>query len=164
LNRRLLLMPLILMISALMGCQTIQPPNSTLKAMQEWATPEPPDRVSPPHEHTREKAAMVRWLEKRFKHEYRVVGQHFVFLEPGFTQGASIGSKAHQYVTYTLGGQVQTDDWFGDDNYRLVSWKFNDGRQRYLAFVMTREFLPGTNEQRLVGYLELAPSQETKVD
>lgn len=155
-------MSVVLMGCGLSGCQTVQPPGSTLSAWQEWATPESPDRVSPPHEQRRAKADMVRWLEQRLEHKYRVVDRHFVLLEPGFTQGASIGSKAHQYVTYTLGGQVHTDDWFGDENYRLILWKLDGDQQRFLAFVMTREFLRGTDERRLVGYLELAPSRETK--
>jgi len=149
---------LVLMCCALMSCKTIEPANSTLKDMQEWATPEPLDRLSPAHEQRDAKAAMVRWVEQYLKHEYRVVGQRFVLTQPGFTAGASIGSKAHQYATQNLGGEMQTDGWFDDDDYRLFLWTFGDGPKRYVAFVLTRDFLPGTRERRLVGYLELVPA------
>ena len=96
------------------------------------------------------------------QHEFRVIDQHFVLLEPEFTQGASIGSKANQYVRDTLNGEVRTDDWFVEGDYRLVVWRNRDGRQQYLAFAMTRDFLPGTDERRLVGYFELAPARTTK--
>lgn len=151
-----------LTLCSLTACQTVQPTNSTLREWQEWATPEPPDRVSPPQEQRRAKQAMVRWLESHMQHEFRVINQHFVLLESGFTQGASIGSKAHQYVRDTLNGEAHTDDWFVDGDYRLVVWRYRDGQQRYLAFAMTRDFLPGTDERRLVGYFELTPSRATK--
>lgn len=148
-----------LTLCSLTACQTVQPVSSTLRDWQEWATPEPTDRVSPPQEHRRAKQAMVRWLESHMQHEFRVIDQHFVLLEPEFTQGASIGSKANQYVRDTLNGEVHIDDWFDDDNYLLLIWKYSDGQQpRYLAFAMTRDPLPGTDERRLVDYLELAPS------
>ncbi|ALN88054.1 hypothetical protein LC55x_4806 [Lysobacter capsici] len=75
--------------------------------------------MSPAHEQRRAKAAMVQWVERYLKREYRVVGQRFVLTAPGFTDGAAIGSKAHQYVTQNLGGAMQADGWFGDDNYRM---------------------------------------------
>ncbi|UOF14390.1 hypothetical protein IEQ11_22145 [Lysobacter capsici] len=149
---------LLLACCALMSCKTIEPANSTLKDLQEWATPEPYDSVSPAHEQQRAKAAMVQWVEQYLKREYRVVGQRFVLTAPGSTDGAAIGSKAHQYVTQNLGGAMQTDGWFGDDNYRMFFWTFGDGSPRYVAFVLTRDFLPDTGERGMVGYLELVPA------
>ncbi|ATE73746.1 hypothetical protein [Lysobacter capsici] len=155
---RLLAVLLVLVCCALTGCKTIEPANSTLKDLQEWATPEPYDSVSPAHEQQRAKAAMVQWVERYLKHEYRVVGQRFVLTAPGSTDGAAIGSKAHQYVTQKLGGTMQTDAWFDDDNYMMFLWKFGDSSPRYIAFVITNDFLPGTRERSLVGYFELASS------
>ncbi|KRB11411.1 hypothetical protein [Lysobacter sp. Root690] len=146
---------LLLVCCVLTSCKTIEPANSTLKDMQEWATPEPYDSVSPEHEQRRAKAAMVRWVEQYLKHEYRVVGQRFVLIAPGDTAGAAIGSKAHQYVTQNLGGAMHIDGWYDDDNYMLHVWKFGDSSPRYVAFVLTRDFLPGTPERRMLGYLEL---------
>ena len=114
--------------------------------------------MSPANEQVRAKAAMLRWVEQYLKHEYRVIGQRFVLTEPGFTAGASIGSKAHQYVTQNLGGTMQTDGWFDDDNYRMFLWTFGSSSPRYVAFVLTADFLPGTRERRMVGYLELVPA------
>lgn len=155
---RPLAVALVLACCALTSCKTIEPANGTLKDMQEWATPEPLDRVSPADEQRRAKAAMVRWVERYLKHEYRVIGRRFVLTEPGFTTGALIGSKAHQFATQNLGGKMQTDGWFGDDDYRLFLWAFGNDSKRYVAFVLTRDFLPGTRERRLVGYLELVPT------
>ncbi|WP_394538056.1 hypothetical protein PRJ39_19190 [Lysobacter enzymogenes] len=155
---RPLVVLLVLACCALASCKTIEPANSTLKDMQKWATPEPRDRVSPPNEQRRAKAAMVSWVEQYLKHEYRVVGQRFVLTEPGFTAGASIGSKAHQFATQNLGGTMLVEGWYDDDNYRLFLWTFGDGSKRYVAFVLTRDFLPDTGERRLVGYLELVPA------
>lgn len=149
---------LVLICCALTSCKTIEPENSTLKDMQEWATPEPLDRVSRAHEQRHAKAAMVRWVEQYLKHKYRVIDQRFVLTAPGDTAGASIGSKAHQHVTQNLGGEMQTEGWYDDDDYRLLLWAFGDGSKRYVAFVLTRDFLPGTGERRLVGYLELVPA------
>ena len=141
---------LLVVCCALMSCKTIEPANST-----EWASPEPYDSVSPEHEQRRAKAAMVRWVEQYLKHEYRVVSQRFVLTAPGDTAGAAIGSKAHQYVTQNLGGAMHIDGWYDDDNYMLHVWKFGDSSPRYVAFVLTRDFLPGTPERRMLGYLEL---------
>lgn len=149
---------LVLMCCVLMSCKTIEPADSTLRDLQEWATPEPLDSVSPAHEQRRAKAAMVQWVEQYLKHEYRVIGQRFVLTEPGFTAGASIGSKAHQYVTQNLGGTMQADNWYDDDNYMMLLWRFGDSPTHDVVFVLTRGFLPGTNERRMVGYLELAPT------
>jgi len=149
---------LVLACCTLMSCRTIEPADGTLKDMQEWATPEPRDRVSPAHEQRSAKAAMVRWVEQYLKHEYRVIGQRFVLTAPGDTKSAAIGSKANQYVTQNLGGSMQIDGWLDDDNYMMFLWTFNDGSSRHIAFVMTNDFLPGTRERCLVGYFELIPS------
>lgn len=148
----------LLMCGVLTGCQTVEPANSTLRAIQEWSTPEPPDRLSPPREQARAKAAMVRWLEQYLKDEYRVTDQHFVLTEPGFTDSASVGSKANQYVKQNLGGVPRPDTWLEDDDYSLLLWTLSDGSPRYIGFVMTNDFLPGTGERTLVGYFELIPS------
>lgn len=148
---------LVLACCALTSCKTIEPTNSTLKDMQEWATPEPRDRVLLANEQRGAKAAMVSWVEQYLKYEYRVVGQRFVLTEPGFTAGASIGSKAHQFATQNLGGAMQTDGWFGDVDYRVFLWAFGDTAPRHVAFVWSNNFLPGTRERTLVGYFELEP-------
>jgi len=155
---RSLVVVLVLACCALMGCRTIEPANRTLKDMQEWATPEPLDRVSPANEQRRAKAEMVRWVERYLKHEYRVIGRRFVLTAPGSTDGAAIGSKAHQFSTQHLGGTMLVQGWYDDDDYRLFLWTFGDGSKRYVAFVLTRDFLPGTDERRMVGYLELVRS------
>jgi hypothetical protein len=144
-----------LICCVLASCQAIRPTNNTLKDLQESATPEPLDHVSPPHEQKRAKAAMVRWLEQYLKNEYRVLDQHYVLTAPGATDGAAIGSKAYQHITQSLGGKLQTDGWFDDENYMLFLFTFDEASPRYIAFVMTREFLPGTHERRMVGYFEL---------
>lgn len=150
----------VLMCCTLMGCKTIEPTNSALKDMQERATPEPLYRLSPAHEQPRAKAAMVQWVEEYLKHEYRVVDQRFVLTAPGDTNLASTGAKAHQYVTETLSGAVLTSGWFDDDRYRVLTWTFGDSSPRYLVFVLTRDFLPGTRERSLIGYFELVPSKK----
>lgn len=144
------------------GCRTQSAlaRNDVLIPLQEWTTPEPRDSVSPQGEQDAAKTAMVRWTEEYLKGDYQVVGQHFVLTEPGFTEGASIGSKANQYVTQKLGGTMQTDGWYDDENYRAFLWTFGGDSPRYIAFVVTSEFLPGTNERRLVGYFELASSRK----
>ena len=146
----------------LTGCQTQSAlaRNDVLIPLQEWTTPEPRDSVSPQGEQDAAKTAMVRWIEQYLKGEYQVVDQHFVLTEPGFTEGASIGSKANQYVTQELGGTMQTDGWYDDENYRAFLWTFGEDSPRFIAFVVTSEFLPGTNERRLVGYFELASSRK----
>lgn len=155
---RLLAVLLALVCCVLTGCRTIEPANGTLNDLQEWASPEPYDSVSPAHEQRRAKAAMVRWVEQYLKHQYRVVGRRFVLTAPGSTDFAAIGSKAHQYVTQNLGGAMQVDAWFDDDNYMMFLWKFGDSSPRYIAFVITNDFLPGTRERSLVGYFELTSS------
>ena len=149
---------LVLVCCALISCKTIEPSNSTLKDMQQRATPEPFDSVSPEHEQQRAKAAMLQWVEQYLKHEYRVIDQRFVLTASGSTDSAAIGSKAHQYVTQNLGGTMQTDGWLDDDDYMMFLWKFGGGSPRYIAFVMTNDFLPDTRERNLVGYFELVPS------
>ena len=149
---------LVLACCALTSCKTIEPANSTLKDMQQWATPEPLDRVSPANEQRRAKAEMVRWVEQYLKHEYRVIGQRFVLTAPGSTDGAAIGSKAHQFATQNLGGTMQADGWFGEVDYRIFLWTFGEGSPRYVAFVWANNFLPGTRDRTLVGYFELVPA------
>lgn len=154
---RPLAVALVLMCCALTSCKTIEPENGTLQDMQEWATPEPLDRVSPANEQRRAKAEMVRWVEQYLKHEYRVIGRRFVLTAPGSTDGAAIGSKAHQFATQNLGGTMQVDGWFGDVNYRIFLWTFDGDSPRYVAFVWANNFLSGTRERTLVGYFELMP-------
>ena len=158
-RRVLLTVVLSLTCSLLTGCQTVKPANSTLKDLQEWATPEPLDRLSPPREQVRAKAAMVRWIEQYLNNEYRVVDQRFVLTAPGFTQGASVGSKAGQYMEQTLGAVPRPDTWLEDD-YRLALWTLGDNSPRYIALAITDGPLPGTRRRRLVGYFELVPSQK----
>ena len=158
-QRALLVFLLLLMCCVLAGCQTVKPANSTLKDLQEWATPEPLDRLSPPREQVRAKAAMVRWIEQYLNGEYRVVDQRFVLTQSGFTQGASVGSKANQYMKQTLGGVLRPDTWLEDD-YRLALWTLGDHSPRYIALAITDGPLPGTRRRRLVGYFELVPSQK----
>lgn len=149
---------LLLACCTLMSCKTIEPANSTLKDLQEWATPEPYDSVSPAHEQQRAKAAMVQWVEKYLKHEYRVVGQRFVLTAPGSTDGAAIGSKAQQHVTQNLDGSMKINGWYDDDGYRIFLWTFGDSSPRYVAFVWANDFLPNTHDRTLLGYFELVPS------
>lgn len=150
---------LVLACCVLPGCRTIEsanePANPTLVALQAAATPEPLDRVSPASEQRHAKQAMIRWTEQFLGHAYRVTDQRFVLLEPGFTAGAQIGSKAQQHVTQQLGGSLKTDGWFDDERYRLFLWQLGDASPGYIAFVMTRDALPGTDERRLVGYFAL---------
>ena len=149
---------LLLVCCALMSCRTIDPANRTLTDLQDWASPEPYDSVSPAHEQRRAKAGMVQWVERYLKHEYRVVDQRFVLTAPGNTDFAAIGSKAHQYVTQTLGGTMQIEGWYDDDNYMMFLWTFGNSSPRYVALVIANDFLPGTRERSLVGYFELVPS------
>ena len=149
---------LLVVCCVLVGCKTIEPGNSTLEDLQQWSIPRRVGSVSPEHEQRRAKAAMLQWVEQYLKHEYRVIGQRFVLTESGFTDGAGIGSKAHQYVTQTLGGAMQVEGWYDDDNYMMFLWRFGGGSPRYIAFAMTKNFLPETHERGLVGYFELAPS------
>ncbi|MGO1073472.1 hypothetical protein [Lysobacter sp. CA199] len=155
---RLLAALLVLMCCALMSCKTVEPRNSVLKDMQEWATPEPLQRLSPAHEQPRAKSAMVQWVEEYLKHEYQVVDQRFVLTAPGETNGAAIGSRARQHVTQNLGGSMKVDGWYGDDGYRIFLWSFGNSAPRYVAFVWTNDFLPDTSERTLIGYFELVPS------
>jgi hypothetical protein len=149
---------LLVLCCALISCKTIEPANRTLKDLQEWATPEPLDSVSPAHEQRRAKAAMVQWVELYLKHEYRVVDQRFVLTAPGSTDGAAIGSRALQHVTQNLDGTLKINGWYDDDKYRIFLWTFGDSSSRYVAFVWANDFLPGTRERTLIGYFELVAS------
>lgn len=157
-SRALLPLLLLLVCCVLAGCQTVTQGNGMLERLQDSATPTPPDRLSPPREQVRAKAAMTQWIEQYLKQEYRIIDQRFVLTEPGFTAGALIGSKANRYVKQELGGVPQPDTWFQEDGYLLLRWKLGEDSPRYIAFLMTSDFLPDTRERSLVGYFELAPS------
>jgi hypothetical protein len=158
---------------AIAGCHTVKPAttNSTLKDLQEWATPEPLDRLSPPREQVRAKAAMVQWTELYLHAHYQLVvkDQHFVLSASGFTETASIISKAAQHFELNVGAVRQPVVWSDDRHnfvyhdsvrrYQIVLWKLDDESPRYIAMVMGTEFLPGTRERSLVGYFELVPSE-----
>jgi hypothetical protein len=164
---------LLLICSMMAGCHTVKPTttNSTLKDLQEWATPEPLDRLSPPREQVRAKDAMVQWTELYLHAHYQLVvkDQHFVLTEPGFTTGASIGSKATQYFELNAGAVRQPVLWIDERyyfnhhdivrRYQIMLWKLDGESPRYIAMVMGTEFLPGTRKRRLVGYFELVPSE-----
>lgn len=137
---------------------SLPPPADVLVAMQRWATPDPPDRLLPSHEHADEKADMAQWLERYLNHDYRIVRQRFVLTEPGFTQGAAIRSQANQYVQSTLGGtQKDFAAWPSDEYYQIIAWNVGSDRKRHLiAMVQTRDFVPGTNERTLIGYFHLS--------
>ena len=133
-------------------------PADVLVRIQRWATPTPPDRLLPAHEHANEKTAMARWLERYLDHDYRIVRQRFVLTEPGFTDGAAIVSQANQYVQSTLGGtQKDFAAWPSNEYYQIIAWNVGSDRKRHLiAMVQTRDFVPGTNERTLIGYFHLS--------
>ena len=143
---------------ALMSCKTIEPADRTLEDLQQASMPKLIGSVSPEHEQRRAKAAMVQWVERYLKHEYRVIGQRFVLTAPGSTDGAAIGSKAQQHVTQNLGGSMKINGWYEDDGYRTFLWTFGDSSPRYVAFVWANDFLPDTRDRTLLGYFELVPS------
>jgi hypothetical protein len=156
----------------LAGCHTVKPTttNNTLKALQEWATPEPLDRLSPPREQVRAKAAMVQWTELYLHSHYQLVvkDQHFVLTDPGFTETASIRSKAAQYFELNAGAVRQPVIWIDDRSspsyydyergYEIMLWKLDGESPRYIGMV-GGDFLPGTGERSLVGYFEMVPSE-----
>jgi hypothetical protein len=158
---------------ALAGCHTVKQvtTNSTLKDLQEWATPEPLDRLSPPREQVRAKVAMVQWTELYLHSHYQLVvkDQHFVLTDPGFTETASIRSKAAQYFELNSGALRQPVIWIDDQHsssyhdsvrrYQISFWKLDGELPRYIAMVVGTEFLPGTGKRSLVGYFELVPSE-----
>lgn len=137
-------------------------PADVLVRMQRWATPTPPDRLLPAHEHANEKTAMARWLERYLDHDYRIVRQRFVLTEPGFTDGAAIVSQANQYVQSTLGGtQKDFAAWPSNEYYQIIAWNVGSDRKRHLiAMVQTRDFVPGTNERTLDGYFHLSANDD----
>jgi hypothetical protein len=164
---------LLLICFMIAGCHTVKPTttNSTLKDLQEWATPEPLDRLSPPREQVRAKAAMVQWIELYLHSHYQLVvkDQHFVLTAPGFTDGASIISKAAQHFELSVGAVRQPVIWIDDRSspsyhdsvrrYQIILCKLDDSTPRYIAMVVGTEFLPGTGKRSLVGYFELVPSE-----
>lgn len=168
-NARPIMLALLLCFSAA-GCRTIEPATPVLRAWQEYTTPEPSgtlspeeaqwksepqDRVSPPSEQRAAKRAMRRWTEQYLKHQYRVTSEQFVLLESGFSASARIGSRARQYAEQELGGLRTVNGWLDDDRYGLFLWKIGDEAPTYIAFVITYDFLPETDDRELVGYFAL---------
>ncbi|PZO66335.1 MAG: hypothetical protein DI635_01650 [Pseudoxanthomonas suwonensis] len=100
---------------------------------------------------------MAQWLERYLDHDYRIVRQRFVSTEPGFTASSAIGAKASQYVRLTLGGMQRPHTWLEDD-YSLLLWNLSDNSSEYIAFFVSTEPVPATNEPRLVGYFQLIRS------
>ncbi len=101
---------------------------------------------------------MAQWLERYLNHDYSIVRRRFVLTEPGFTASSAIASKAIQYVEWTLGGEPQQSiAWFDDDNYQMMLWNVgSDQNGDLIAFVLTRDFVPDTNERTLVGYFHIS--------
>lgn len=170
-NTRATALALLLCLSA-PGCRTIQPVTPMLRAVQEYATPEPSrsdlsleeahamgetlDRISPPGEQRAAKRAMRRWTERYLKQQYRVTSEHYVLLESGSTDGARVGSRVRQYIEQKRGGRLQVSGWINhDDGYRLILWRLSDPSPSYVALVTTYDFLPGTDDRALVGYFAL---------
>lgn len=146
----------------LAGCQTVKPRGGMLDRLQQWAAPAPPHRFSPESEQQPAKLAMTEWLEKYLNSEYHVIYGEFVWAKPGLTDGAAMGAKAGQYVEQTLGGVPQPDTW-SEGKYQLLLWKQErgaNGSPTYIAFVIARDALPEMDGQRLVGFLELIPSDQ----
>lgn len=105
---------------------------------------------------------MTEWLEKYLNNEYHVIYGEFVWAEPGFTDVAAMGAKAGEYVEQTLGGVPQPGTW-SEGNYQLMLWKQErgaNGSPTYIAFVIARDALPEMDGRRLVGFLELIPSDQ----
>ena len=105
---------------------------------------------------------MTQWLEKYLNNEYHVIYGEFVWAKPGFTDGAAMGAKAGQYVEQTLGGVPQPGTW-SEGKYQLLLWKQErgaNGSPTYIAFVIARDPLPEMDGRRLVGFLELIPSDQ----
>lgn len=156
----------------IVGCQTTSAGSDLLVHLQESATPDPPDRLSPESEQVEAKADMMSWLEGYLRERYAatVIGHRFVLTEPGFTDGARIRSKAKQYIEQELGGAPLPVVWYGEEysfshhdverGYQVILWKLGEQSPRYVSMVAGTEFLPGTNERRLVGYFELKSSRE----
>lgn len=175
-NARPIMLALLLCLGAA-GCRTIKPATPVLRAWQEYTTPEPSgtlspeeaqwksepqDRVSPPSQQRAAKRAMRRWTEKYLKHQYRVTSEQFVLMESGFTDSARIGSRARRYAEQELGGTRIVNGWFNDGGYGLFLWQAGAASPTYIAFVITDNFLPNTDDQKLVGYFELKAVEPTQ--
>jgi hypothetical protein len=155
-SQRIVLTALLLLACFMLaGCQTVQPTNSTLKDMQEWATPEPLDRVSSPREQKQAKAAMVKWLEQYLKGDFQVVNQHLVLTNSEINDGAAIESKVSQFAAQKLQTLIHLDESYEDDNYRVFLWKLGDSEPRYIAIVVARDSLSNARNCCWVGYFEL---------
>jgi hypothetical protein len=162
-SRRMLLAALLLLICCVLaGCQTVNPNNSVLKNLQIWSAPAPPHRLSPERKQQPAKLAMTDWLEKYLDNEYHVIYGEFVSVKPGFIDGAAMGAKAGQYVEKNLAGVPQPGTW-SEGEYQLLLWKKEggaNGSPTYFAFVIARDPISGMDGRRLVGFLELIPSDQ----
>ncbi len=152
----------LLMCFMLAGCQTVKPRGGMLDRLQQWAAPAPPHRFSPESEQQPAKLAMTEWLENYLNSEYHVIYGEFVWAKRGFTDGAAMGAKAGQYVEQNLSGVPQPGTW-SEGKYQLLLWKQErgaNGSPTYIAFVIARDPLPEIDGRRLVGFLELIPSDQ----
>jgi hypothetical protein len=152
-------------------CQAAEPPYSWLDRLRDRATPASLDRISPPREQKRAKAAMVQWMELflHAKYQLAVKDQRFVLTQSGFTATASIRSTADLYVEQNLAAVRQPVIWYDGRSssyhhdhkrgYEIMLWKLDGESPRYIAMVITSEFSPGTRKRSLVGYFELVPSE-----
>jgi hypothetical protein len=153
---------LLLICCMLAGCQTVNPKNSVLKNLQIWSAPSPPHRLSPERKQQSAKLAMAQWLEKYLNNEYHVIYGEFVSVKPGFTNGVAMGAKAGQYIEKNLAGVPQPGTW-SEGEYQLLLWKKergSNGSPTYFAFVIARDPISGMEGRRLVGFLELIPSDQ----
>jgi hypothetical protein len=149
----------LLVCCVLAGCQTNQ---YMLARLQASSAPVPPHRLSPEREQQPAKLAMSGWVEKYLNNEYHVIYAQFVSVKPGFTDAAAMGARAGQYIEQTLGGVPQTGTW-SEGEYQLLLWKQDrgaNGSPTYIAFVIARDPVPGIDGRRLVGFLELIPSDQ----
>jgi hypothetical protein len=179
--------PLLLLFCLLTSCQTVKSTkaNSTLKDMQEWATPEPLDRVghhtvddedgvwmldrikkqslpdaSPvllPDELPQEQAAVMQWMLQHLHGKYQVIERRFHLSRPGFTETALVRSQAAIYVEQTLGISPLADVW-SHDKYKFMMWALKDGPPRYFALVIDNTPQQRTEQRLLMGYFELVPA------
>jgi hypothetical protein len=149
----------LLLCGALASCQTNK---YMLARLRDWSAPAPPHRLSLEGEQQPAKLAMTQWLEKHLANEYHVIYGEFVWVKPGFTDEAAMGAKAGRYVEQTLGGVPLPGVW-SEGEYRLLLWKQDrgvNGSPTYIAFVVARDPFPGMDGRRLVGFLELIPSDQ----
>jgi len=151
------------------ACQTLPPQNDVLTDLQAWVMgSDEPTYIVAPNELPAERAAMAQWVEQYMSGQYRVIDQRYVLGDPGFTEGAMLGSKAMQYMRELGGSYLDKADWhFGwrriDENLALA-WRLDRGRPRYFVFVMSKEFVANTEDRLLIGYFEIAPVAINKDD